>query len=107
VHEDGETKLSNLGNLCRYHHRAVHEGGFSTRRRTDGTLEFRRPDGELIEPTPPPKQGSDGVLRWMNRDKGIDETTCVSRWEGDPCDDIYIADLIIEQNTNDGYLAPY
>jgi hypothetical protein len=49
----GETRLDNLVVLCRHHHRLVHEGGFSVRRTPPGELEFRRPDGDLIEAAPP------------------------------------------------------
>jgi hypothetical protein len=49
----GETSLDNLVVLCRHHHRLVHEGGFSVRRAPASELEFRRPDGRLIPPSPP------------------------------------------------------
>ncbi|HTU68012.1 MAG TPA: DUF222 domain-containing protein [Steroidobacteraceae bacterium] len=45
----GETKPSNLVSLCRFHHRAVHEGGFDVRILDDGALRFVRPDGEAVE----------------------------------------------------------
>ena len=51
--EGGETSLENLVTLCRHHHRLVHEGGFSVRRTAAGELEFRRPDGRVIPPSPP------------------------------------------------------
>ena len=41
----GETKPSNLVSLCRFHHRAVHEGGFSVEILDDGALRFVRPNG--------------------------------------------------------------
>jgi hypothetical protein len=44
----GETKPPNLVSLCRFHHRAVHEGGFGVRVLDDGALRFVRPDGELV-----------------------------------------------------------
>jgi hypothetical protein len=34
--DGGETKLSNLVSLCRFHHRAVHEGRLVVQRRDDG-----------------------------------------------------------------------
>ena len=39
--DGGETKLSNLVTLCRFHHRAVHEGGIKVERLDDGAW---RPD---------------------------------------------------------------
>src|SRR5881296_4321585 len=49
----GPTTLSNLAMLCRRHHRAVHEDGFRVDRQPDGTLSFRRPNGEILPPVPP------------------------------------------------------
>ena len=39
--------------LCRYHHRLVHEGGFGVERNEDGELVFTRPDGSVIDESPP------------------------------------------------------
>jgi hypothetical protein len=44
----GETVPENLTLLCTWHHRLLHEGGFSIRKRDDGTLDFLRPDGRTI-----------------------------------------------------------
>jgi 5-methylcytosine-specific restriction endonuclease McrA len=49
----GPTTLSNLALLCRRHHRAVHEDGYQVARQPDGTLRFRRPNGEILPPVPP------------------------------------------------------
>ena len=45
----GETKLSNLISLCRFHHRAVHEGGFNVEMLDDGVLRVVRPDGRPLD----------------------------------------------------------
>jgi hypothetical protein len=45
----GETKPANLVSLCRFHHRAVHEGGFEVRILDDGALRFVRPDGAAVD----------------------------------------------------------
>jgi hypothetical protein len=44
----GETSLENLTLLCTYHHRLLHEGGFSIGRSGDGAIYFRRADGRVI-----------------------------------------------------------
>jgi hypothetical protein len=49
----GETKPSNLVSLCRFHHRAVHEGGFDVVILNDGALRFTRPDGEAVDRVQP------------------------------------------------------
>lgn len=38
--DSGETSLENLVQLCRHHHRLVHEGGFDCKRRMNGEFEF-------------------------------------------------------------------
>jgi hypothetical protein len=50
----GRTDLANLVLLCNRHHHAVHEGGFHCTRLPDHTLQFRRPDGSVLEPPPKP-----------------------------------------------------
>jgi hypothetical protein len=52
--QGGPTTLSNLALLCRRHHRAVHEDGFTVEREADGTLRFRRPDGRPLPDVPSP-----------------------------------------------------
>jgi uncharacterized protein DUF222 len=50
----GHTAVSNLVLLCRRHHRLVHDlGGFKLRL-VDGSPEFRRSDGSLLEDRAPP-----------------------------------------------------
>ena len=53
----GDTALENLVQLCRHHHRLVHEGGFSVER-VGAQFEFRRPDGQLIDSVAPDAVGS-------------------------------------------------
>jgi hypothetical protein len=50
--DGGQTRLDNLTLLCRRHHRAVHEGGFTMVQRDDGTPVFYRPDGTCVEAAP-------------------------------------------------------
>ena len=49
----GETKPSNLVSLCRFHHRAVHEGGIRIERLDDGALRFVKPNGAAIDSVRP------------------------------------------------------
>ena len=51
--QGGPTTLANLVLLCRRHHRAVHEEGYSVVHGPDGTLRFRRPDGRPLPEVPP------------------------------------------------------
>src|SRR5438477_639398 len=49
----GPTTLSNLALLCRRHHRAVHEEGYTVEREPGGELRFHRPGGQLLPEVPP------------------------------------------------------
>jgi len=65
----GETKPSNLVSLCRFHHRAVHEGGFRIERLDDGAPRFVRPNGTAVDSIAPgynrtPRSG--GKLEWRS-----------------------------------------
>lgn len=61
---------ADLALLCRRHHRAVHEGGFSVTG-TNEELVFRDPRGERLENSPKPPPGSLQGLRERNRDAGL------------------------------------
>jgi hypothetical protein len=47
----GETKPSNLVCLCRFHHRAVHEGGIRIDVLDDGALRFVKANGVVVDST--------------------------------------------------------
>ena len=49
----GETKPSNLISLCRFHHRAVHEGGIRIERLDDGALRFVKANGRAVDDVAP------------------------------------------------------
>jgi hypothetical protein len=86
--DGGETKLSNLVLLCRFHHRAVHEEGFRVRMERDGrTVRFFDPRGwPLPDMAPPPKLPAGDLVTELvqaNRARGADpdgDTQC-ARWE--------------------------
>jgi hypothetical protein len=46
--DGGETKLANLVTLCRFHHRAVHEGRLIVERLDDGAWRFSKTDGKSL-----------------------------------------------------------
>ena len=87
----GETKLSNLLLLCRFHHRQVHEGGFGVRAEEEGRgFVFTRPDGQVLARGPALAVAPDGDehIRAANDDAGldIDAQTGVTRWYGEALD---------------------
>jgi hypothetical protein len=76
----GETKPANLLSLCRFHHRAVHEGGFDVKILDDGALRFVRPDGRAVDNVVPGCSQPDGDVgkmpvadgQWMYRGDRMD-----------------------------------
>ncbi len=90
--EGGETKLDNLILLCRFHHRAVHEGGWRVEMGEAGAARFRDPAGRVVPAVPPvredvraPRTADAGLGNW-HRQEGIDPWTATSLWMGDPLD---------------------
>ncbi len=89
--QGGPTTLSNLALLCRRHHRSVHEEGFQVDRQADGTLEFRRPNGEALPAVSPPAEvPADPVqaLREQHESQGLrlDARTTCPGWLGERLD---------------------
>jgi len=84
--DGGETSLDNLVQLCRHHHRLIHEGGFSCAKSSEGKVEFRNPGGILIARAgrmPSLPLNFDLTERMRNRyeDLFIDANTCVSQYD--------------------------
>jgi hypothetical protein len=55
----GRTDLANLALICSFHHRLVHEHGWSVKRDATGDLLWRRPDGTRYESGPSPGSSLD------------------------------------------------
>jgi hypothetical protein len=97
----GETRLSNLALLCRYHHRQVHEGGIGIDVLPDGALRFILKSGRAVISVAPARLGSneaplaDDVLHgsWPDLFSShtaanivITDDTAVTRWTGESMD---------------------
>ncbi len=83
----GATSLDNLVQLCRHHHRLLHEGGYTVTR-AGADFVFRRPDGRRIRHVPRPPRGCSLALRESNRRGGraIDPEATVTLWAGERFD---------------------
>jgi hypothetical protein len=89
----GTTDLENLVQLCRHHHRLVHEGGFAVERRPGGAIVFRTPDGRRIAGCPALPTGRASVVRARQR-RGVDSDACAPR-SGDRLDlDLGVAAML-------------
>jgi hypothetical protein len=76
----GETKPSNLVSLCRFHHRAVHEGGIRIERLDDGALRFVKSNGRAVDDVVPGYTQPPGD--WTKVPAG----TLLNRWRGEKMD---------------------
>jgi hypothetical protein len=99
----GETKLSNLVQLCRTHHRLLHEGGYSVEPEGTG-FRFRDRHGRVIPQAPPTPHGHEARIRRANRRRAphIDPTTCMPISGGERMDHAMAVDGLLQA---DGYLA--
>jgi hypothetical protein len=87
----GETKLSNLIELCRRHHRFVHEHGFRIEQEGD-RVRFLRPDGRVV-PNAPKLEAFAADEGWLalthtHAQLGLQirAATAASKWTGERMD---------------------
>jgi hypothetical protein len=101
----GPTTLTNLLSLCRFHHKLVHEGGFTVGRGTDGEVRFYDPRGRQLH-NRSELVANDGAeaLRQQHRDLGIDinPDTIVGNYCGDKLDMHYAVSVLTRQNVPAG-----
>jgi len=88
----GLTRLPNMLNLCRLHHRLVHEGGYRVAVLPGGTFRFIDPGGRELPAAPPTPVVSDEpantlAQQWLPADLDIDADTGRPGWPDDPFDD--------------------
>jgi len=98
--EGGETKLSNLVSLCRFHHRAVHEGGIVIERLDDGAWRFVKRSGEALHScalgcTRPIGDWTRLPADHLEHGLRIDAHTAVTRWRGERMDHGLAIDLLV------------
>ena len=100
--DGGETRLQNLVLACRFHHRALHEGGFRVvPGDTEGQFRFLRPDGTPL-PAEPPVACWEGAplaptdARLAAAGIGIGPHTATPEWYGEPLDLTAALDVLWE-----------
>ncbi|HZP28216.1 MAG TPA: DUF222 domain-containing protein, partial [Acidimicrobiia bacterium] len=84
----GPTSLWNLIELCPFHHRVVHEGGWGIALAPDGTVTITKPDGTVFAAPPPAIDPGDGGIEARNAASGerVTVDTAVPAWCGDRLD---------------------
>ena len=98
----GETKLSNLVQLCRFHHRQVHEGKVEVQQLDDGALRFLKPNGESFDSvadnhTQPLADWRQLAAAHDQQGIQIDSDTAVTRWAGETMDYGLAIDVLLQQ----------
>jgi hypothetical protein len=90
----GPTRLENLLQLCRRHHRTVHEGRFRVTWAENGQPVFVRPDGVRLDPAPrlraPASPWSHSVESRLTCELGP-SAPC---WDGTPFDVVWAIDVL-------------
>src|SRR5207248_1006592 len=94
----GPTMLSNLALLCRRHHRAVHEEGYTVERDPAGELKFHRPDGRLLPEVPPAPPAPRNVVEMLSTEHDANAVCAHARiassgWSGERFDVRYAIDV--------------
>ena len=100
--DGGETRLQNLVLACRYHHRALHEGGFRVvPADAEGQFRFLRPDGTPLPAEPPMPSWAGAPLaptdaRLAAAGIGIGPHTATPEWYGESLDLTAALDVLWE-----------
>ena len=97
--EGGATSLSNTVLLCRRHHRAVHEEGFSMELTPDGEARFYRPDGRPFPeapalPLPAGQPVTALVTRLASQGVAVDGCATLPDWWGGSVDYAWAIDWL-------------
>ena len=87
----GETKPSNLVSLCRFHHRAVHEGGIRIEVLDDGALRFRKPNGVAVDSVAP------GFTQPLGDWTQLPAGTMENKWRGERMDLSLAIEVMLQQ----------
>jgi hypothetical protein len=97
--DGGETRLSNLVTLCRFHHRLVHEGQVVVHTLDDGAFRFLKPDGASFDSPPPGPAGWQELLE-TNDDIPITPQTALTAWRGEALDVGLAVDSLLHRRKN-------
>jgi hypothetical protein len=90
--EGGETNKHNLVKLCRFHHRALHQGQYFIETKCEGNkqeLIFKAPTGQVMDPNPraPICNVENHFEHWVEQQfPDIDSRTGITRWTGETMD---------------------
>ena len=96
----GRTSFENLVLLCSFHHRQVHEGGFTLSLTATADVEVRTPGGACL-PSHPVLTGDERAIEWQTNwwgNAAVDAWTATPSWDGEPVDyDAAVGALVAAQ----------
>ena len=99
--DGGETRLSDLVTLCRFHHRLLHEGKFALQTLDDGAFRFVKPNGESFDsPLPEPTDSRALVVAHEAASLAITPATAVTRWTGEALDLGLAVECLLQRRKN-------
>jgi hypothetical protein len=100
----GETKLSNLVTLCRFHHHLVHEGGVRIETLDDGAFRFAKPNGDSFDSFVSGQTSDWTQLRKHHCKQGInvDRRAAETRWRGESMDYGLAAQVLMQKKSRAG-----
>jgi hypothetical protein len=87
----GETKPSNLVSLCRFHHRAVHEGGIRIEILDDGAFRFVKANGVSVDSVLP------GFTQPLGDWKQLPAGTMANGWRGERMDHGLAVEVLLQR----------
>jgi len=87
----GPTELWNLANLCWHHHHRVHEGGWDLHHDGRGNLRPVRPDGTVVDLTPPATADHLPLVA----DTPVEREAIVPLWAGEAFDLAACVDAVL------------
>ncbi len=87
--DGGETKLENLALMCTFHHKSLHQHGYSVEVAPGGALVFRDSSGEVIPSTGERPRWESQKVGWpaiakQNEGLGLHAATGACKWNGRP-----------------------
>jgi hypothetical protein len=96
----GGHEITNVVELCWFHHRLVHEGGWSLRFLEHDEVIAITPNGNVISSRIDPPAHNNSTITERNRSSGltIDEHTIQPRWWNDP---LHLGDIIASLEWHD------
>jgi hypothetical protein len=90
----GETKLSNLVTLCRFHHRQVHEGRVIVESMDVGAFRFIRPDGRSFDS--PLSRATNWSEFIASQPIQVTPRTAITGWSGEELDVDQAVDWLLQ-----------